>query len=105
MSFSLFSLPRKALLLAPMFFYTGLEQAILAGNYYEAFVTCVIGIENVGLVAMTFGIADAVASLVAGRAAKLTGQSGMIAIGIVIQAALLPLMLLKTPGPDERWLL
>jgi len=94
----------KALLLAPMFFYTGVEQGIFFGNFTASFVTCIVGIDGVGLIAMVFGVADAVACMVAGKAAKLTGQSGMLAIGVVIQAAFIPLMLFKTPSPDETYI-
>ena len=88
-----------------MFFYTGIEQAIFYGNFMAAFVTCAVGIDVVGLVGMICGVADAIASLVAGKAAKLTGQSGMLAIGILIQAVFLPVMLFKTPTADEKWIL
>ena len=70
-----------------------------------AFVTCIIGIDGVGLAGMVFGVADAVSSLIAGKVAKFTGQSGMLLIGVMIQAIMIPLLLFKTPTPDERWIL
>ena len=89
----------------PMFFYTGLEQAIFYSNFTLSFVTCLIGIDSVGLVAMAYGVADAVFSLVAGKVSKFTGQSGLMFMAVVIQAVLLLLLLFKTPKTDESWIM
>ncbi|XP_053393283.1 protein unc-93 homolog A-like isoform X2 [Mercenaria mercenaria] len=60
-------------LLIPLTMYSGFEAAFFAGDYTRSFISCSMGVWNVGYVMIAYGVADAACSLIIGRLVKYTG--------------------------------
>ncbi|VDK65715.1 unnamed protein product, partial [Onchocerca ochengi] len=86
----------KSLLLVPLTFFSGTEQAFIVGLYTKAYIGCGLGIGQIGFVMTAFGVADAICSLVFGPLMKLFGRMPLFVFGAVI-SMLVSLTLLIWP--------
>ncbi|CAH0715374.1 unnamed protein product, partial [Brenthis ino] len=91
------------LLLLPVIGYIGAEQAFMAADFTQAFVTCAYGVSNIGFVMICFGVFNALAAPVAGVVVKLTGRFPVMVTALILNLCLLTSMLLWRPDP-EQWL-
>lgn len=88
----------KTLLLIPLTLFNGIEQAFIVGVFTkvqlmtffgviycicQAYVGCGLGISQIGYVMTSFGIADAICSLVFGPLIKLFGRIPLFIFGAV----------------------
>lgn len=74
----------KPLLLIPLTVFNGIEQAFAVGLYTKAYAGCALGISEIGYVMASFGLADAICSLVFGPLIKLFGRMPLLMFGAVI---------------------
>uniref|UniRef100_A0A1I7V6N9 UNC93-like protein n=1 Tax=Loa loa TaxID=7209 RepID=A0A1I7V6N9_LOALO len=86
----------KSLLLVPLTFFSGVEQAFVVGLYTKAYIGCGLGIGQIGFMMTGFGVADAICSLVFGPLMKLFGRMPLFVFGAVI-SMLVSLTLLIWP--------
>lgn len=61
-------------LLIPMTVWIGMEQAFIGADFTQAYVSCALGIPQVGYVMICFGCVNAVCSLLFGSIMKYIGN-------------------------------
>ena len=49
---------RNQLLIIPLTLYSGFEQAYLGADFTKSFISCIKGIENVGVIMIVYGVSD-----------------------------------------------
>ncbi|CAC5397843.1 Protein unc-93 homolog A [Mytilus coruscus] len=67
------STPQK--LLTFLTIYSGIEQAFITGDFTKSYISCAIGIWNVGYVMICYGVVDAVCSFAFGRLVQIVGHA------------------------------
>lgn len=91
-------------LLIPLTIFSGLEQAFLWGDFTQAYVSCSWGIHRVGFVMITFGLADAVFSMLFGALIRKIGRLPIFLLGAVVNGALVAACFLWRPAPEQSFL-
>uniref|UniRef100_A0AC35TLD6 MFS domain-containing protein n=1 Tax=Rhabditophanes sp. KR3021 TaxID=114890 RepID=A0AC35TLD6_9BILA len=91
----------KVLLLVPLTIFNGFEQAFIVGLYTKAYVGCGLGISQIGFIMTSFGVADAVCSLVFGPLIKLFGRMPLFVFGAVINMLMIITLLMWPINPGD----
>ncbi|KAM3719977.1 putative potassium channel regulatory protein [Dirofilaria immitis] len=91
----------RSLLLVPLTFFSGAEQAFVVGLYTKAYIGCGLGIGQIGYVMTAFGVADAICSLVFGPLMKLFGRMPLFVFGAVISMLVSLTLLIWPLNPDD----
>ncbi|TMS35001.1 hypothetical protein L596_002488 [Steinernema carpocapsae] len=94
----------KTLLLIPLTIFTGIEQAFAVGLYTKAFIGCGLGISQIGFVMTSFGVADAVCSLVFGPLIKMFGRMPLFVFGAVINMLMIGTLWIWPLNPNDTGL-
>uniref|UniRef100_A0A1I7ZTL9 Potassium channel regulatory protein unc-93 n=1 Tax=Steinernema glaseri TaxID=37863 RepID=A0A1I7ZTL9_9BILA len=94
----------KPVLLIPLTIFTGIEQAFVVGLYTKAFIGCGLGISQIGFVMTSFGVADAVCSLVFGPLIKMFGRMPLFVFGAVINMLMIGTLLIWPLNPNDKGL-
>ncbi|EEC13648.1 potassium channel, putative [Ixodes scapularis] len=68
-----------------------------------AYVSCSLGIHNVGFVMITFGLTDAIFSMVFGSIIKVVGRIPIFVFGAMVNAAIIMLLYLWKSSPEEPY--
>ncbi|XP_014290351.1 UNC93-like protein isoform X2 [Halyomorpha halys] len=89
-------------LLIPITLWIGMEQAFIGADFTQAYVSCALGIPSVGYVMICFGVVNAICSLIFGTLMKYIGRFPIMALGAVVHAALVIILLHWRPHPDNR---
>ncbi|XP_012939457.2 protein unc-93 homolog A [Aplysia californica] len=97
----LFSSPTQMLLI-PLTIYSGVEQAFIGGDYTKSYISCSLGIWNVGYVMICYGVVDAICSILFGRLVKYVGHVPFFALAFVLHGGLQIAFLLWSPHRDDR---
>ncbi|XP_053380264.1 protein unc-93 homolog A-like [Mercenaria mercenaria] len=87
-------------LLIPLTIYSGVEAAFFAGDYTRSFISCSMGVWNVGYVMIAYGVADAACSLIIGRLVKYTGFLPWFILAFILHGGTLITLLMWKPNPD-----
>ncbi|XP_020826077.1 protein unc-93 homolog A-like [Phascolarctos cinereus] len=93
---------KRQCLLIPLTMYGGFEQAFISGDYTKSYVTCALGIHNVGFVMICFSGATSLCSLMFGKLSQYTGRKVLYAIGTTIQGSCMIFLLLWKPHPSQK---
>ncbi|XP_052062455.1 protein unc-93 homolog A-like isoform X2 [Mytilus californianus] len=75
-----YSRPQKMLTILTI--YSGIEVAFITGDYTKSYVSCALGIWNVGNVMICFGTVNAVCSFVFGRLVRVTGHTPLFVLAL-----------------------
>ena len=89
------------MLLVPITLYRGLESAFMGGEFTKSFVSCSLGIWNIGYVMICFGVANALFSVVSSRVAKYTGQAALFVFAFIVHGGLQVVLLYWEPSRDQ----
>lgn len=92
---------RYAICMVGLMFYSLLQAAFMFGEYNKAFVTCTIGIHNVGFIMMTLSSSSAIAAFVNGRIQKWTTRPPLLTIGFLFQFGVFMTLLSWKPTPAD----
>ncbi|XP_006882896.1 PREDICTED: protein unc-93 homolog A [Elephantulus edwardii] len=87
------------LVLLPL--YSGMQQGFLAGDYTKSYVTCALGIQFVGYVAICFAATDALCSLLYGKLSQYVGRVSIYVLGALVHLGCIVALLLWKPHPDQ----
>ncbi|KAL4235032.1 unc-93 A [Mactra antiquata] len=87
-------------LLIPLTLYSGLEQAFIAGDFTRSYISCSIGIWNVGFVMICYGVVDATCSFTFGRLVQYVGHIPFFILAYLVHMAAQITLLLWLPNPD-----
>lgn len=79
---------------------------MVENNFYlfillQAYVSCALGIHQIGYVMIVFGIVNAICSIIFGTLMKYTGRFVIIIFGTVIHMAIFTYLLFWRPHPDH----
>ncbi|CAG5123752.1 unnamed protein product [Candidula unifasciata] len=96
----LFSSPIQ-LMLIPMTIYSGVEQAFIGGDFTKAYISCTLGIWNLGFVMICYGVADAICSILFGRLVHYIGHIPFFILAFVTHGSLQIAFLYWVPSKDE----
>ncbi|XP_066260260.1 UNC93-like protein isoform X2 [Euwallacea similis] len=88
-------------LLIPITIYIGVEQAFISADFTQSYVSCALGVNNVGFVMICFGLVNAICSLLFGSAMKYVGRVPIMILGISVHAGVQIFLLLWKPHPDN----
>lgn len=97
----LFSNPIQMLLI-PMTVYSGVEQAFMGGDFTKAYISCTLGIWNLGYVMICYGVADAVCSILFGRLVHYVGHIPFFILAFVTHGSLQIAFLYWEPSRDQE---
>ncbi|KAL4240645.1 Protein unc-93 A [Mactra antiquata] len=88
-------------LLVPLTIYSGVQQAFVAGEFTRSFISCALGVWNVGYVMIAYGVADATCSLIIGRLVKHTGFIPWFVTVFLLHGGTMIAFLIWRPHPDH----
>lgn len=83
----LFSSPLQMMLI-PITIYSGVEQAFIGGDFTKAYISCTLGIWNLGYVMICYGVADALCSILFGRLVVYIGHIPFFVFAFITHGAL-----------------
>ncbi|XP_076262832.1 UNC93-like protein isoform X2 [Rhynchophorus ferrugineus] len=86
-------------LLIPITVYIGVEQAFISADFTQSYVSCALGVQNVGFVMICFGVVNAICSLLFGSVMKYVGRVPIMILGVCVHAGLQVWLLIWRPHP------
>ncbi|XP_071173784.1 protein unc-93 homolog A-like isoform X1 [Mytilus edulis] len=93
------SRPQKMLTILTI--YSGIEVAFITGDYTKSYVSCVLGIQNIGNVMICFGAVNAVCSFVFGRLVRVTGHTPLFVLAFITHGTTQIVLLFWKPHSDH----
>jgi predicted MFS family arabinose efflux permease len=69
--------------------------------FCQAYVSCALGISQIGYVMIVFGVVNAICSIIFGTIMKYTGRFVIIIFGIVVHMGIFNYLLFWRPHPDH----
>ncbi|XP_041375305.1 protein unc-93 homolog A-like isoform X2 [Gigantopelta aegis] len=93
------STPQK--LLIPLTIYSGVEQGFIGGTFTRAYVSCSLGIWNIGYIMIVYGVVDAICSFGFGRLVQYVGHIPFFVLAFLVHGACQITFLLWGPTPDQ----
>ncbi|KAK3761070.1 hypothetical protein RRG08_022474 [Elysia crispata] len=97
----LFTSPTQMLLI-PITVYSGIEQAFIQGDFTQSYISCTLGIWNLGYVMMCYGVVDAICSILFGRLVQYIGHIPFFVLAFLIHGGLQVFLLLWNPSKDQE---
>ncbi|KAI4492047.1 hypothetical protein M0802_010172 [Mischocyttarus mexicanus] len=91
-------------LLIPITVWIGMEQAFIGADFTQAYISCALGVHKVGYVMICFGVVNAGCSLLFGSLMKFVGRQPLMALGAIVHACLIVVLLLWKPHPDNPYI-
>ncbi|XP_063078386.1 protein unc-93 homolog A [Engraulis encrasicolus] len=92
---------KRLVMLIPLTMYSGFEQSFLSGEYTKNYITCALGIHNVGFAMIAFGATNSLSSFAFGRLAKYTGRIALFGFAALINLSCIIALLFWRPHPDQ----
>lgn len=71
---------------------------------FQAYISCALGIHRVGYVMICFGVVNAGCSLLFGSLMKFVGRQPLMALGAIVHASLVVVLLMWKPHPDNPYI-
>ncbi|BFZ19852.1 hypothetical protein BsWGS_22891 [Bradybaena similaris] len=90
------------LMLIPITIYSGLEQAFFAGDFTKAYISCTLGIWNVGYIMICYGVADAICSILFGRLVQYVGHIPFFILAFITHGSLQISFLYWEPHSEDK---
>jgi predicted MFS family arabinose efflux permease len=91
------------LLVIPLTLWSGVEQGFFGADYTAGYVSCVLGVHNVGWVLITYGVCDAICSVSFGAVIKYTGRVPIFLLGAAINLVVVIIFFEWTPNADQAY--
>ncbi|XP_070169963.1 UNC93-like protein [Polyergus mexicanus] len=91
-------------LLIPITVWIGMEQAFIGADFTQAYISCALGVHRVGYVMICFGVVNAGCSLLFGSLMKFVGRQPLMALGAIVHACLVVVLLMWKPHPDNPYI-
>ncbi|XP_077503852.1 protein unc-93 homolog A-like [Amblyomma americanum] len=90
-------------LIIPLTIYSGMQQAFFSGDFTQAYISCAWGVQFVGFVMISYGLADACCSMTFGFLVKRVGRVPIVLLAALLNAGVMILMLTWRPRPSEAY--
>ncbi|XP_046559343.1 protein unc-93 homolog A-like [Haliotis rubra] len=91
----------KCVLLIPLVMFVGLEQGFMFGDFTKSYVSCTLGVHNIGPILICFGAVSAVGSVVIGYIAEHIKRFLFITAGATFNVGLLIVLWLWKPQAGD----
>lgn len=65
--------------------FIGMEQAFIGAEFTQAYVSCALGIHQIGYVMICFGVVNAICSIIFGSIMKYIGRIPIILLGNILK--------------------
>jgi len=91
------------ILIVPLTVWSGMEQGFFFSDFTAGYVTCTIGVHNVGWVLITYGVFDAICSISFGVLIKYTGRVPIFVGGALINIVVIAVFFNWTPNPHQAY--
>lgn len=91
-------------LLVVLTMYSGVEQAFIAGDFTKSYVSCTIGIWNVGYVMICYGVIDAICSFSFGRLVEYVGHIPFFALAFFVHGGTQIALLVWKPQQEPVYI-
>ncbi|XP_055389960.1 UNC93-like protein [Condylostylus longicornis] len=88
-------------LLIPITVFIGMEQAFIGADFTQAFVSCALGVHQIGYVMICFGVVNAICSILFGSIMKYIGRIPIITLGAIVHFTIITVMLFWRPHPSQ----
>ncbi|XP_037938332.1 UNC93-like protein [Teleopsis dalmanni] len=88
-------------LLIPITVFIGMEQAFIGADFTQAYVSCALGIHQIGFVMICFGVVNAICSILFGSVMKYIGRTPIIVLGAIVHFTLITVELFWHPNPSN----
>lgn len=69
----------------------------------QAYISCALGVHRVGYVMICFGVVNAGCSLLFGSLMKFVGRQPLMALGAIVHASLVVVLLMWKPHPENPY--
>ena len=89
-------------LLVPLTLYRGMEAAFIGADYTKAFISCSLGVWNVGYVMICYGFMTAASSFIFGRLVKFVGNAPFFVLAFLVHGGMLITFLFWKPSKDQE---
>lgn len=70
---------------------------------FQAYISCALGVHRVGYVMICFGVVNAGCSLLFGSLMKFVGRQPLMALGAIVHASLVVVLLMWKPHPENPY--
>lgn len=87
-------------LLIPITVFIGMEQAFIGADFTQSYISCALGVSQVGYVMICFGCVNAICSILFGSIMKYIGRAPIMGLGVLVHTGLQSWMLIWRPHPD-----
>ncbi|XP_071087105.1 protein unc-93 homolog A-like [Haliotis cracherodii] len=94
---------RYQILLVPLTVYSGIEQALIGGDFTRSFITCTLGIHYVGYIMICYGVVDAFCSFLFGQLVKSVGHIPFFVLAFVLHGSCQIVFLLWDPDSNSLY--
>ncbi|KAL3858703.1 hypothetical protein ACJMK2_008964 [Sinanodonta woodiana] len=91
-------------LIIPLTIYSGIEQAYITGDFTVSYISCALGVWNVGFVMICCGVADAACSFIFGRLVQYVGHIPFFILAFIVHGGCQITMLQWQPDPDAVYI-
>ncbi|XP_055524323.1 UNC93-like protein [Wyeomyia smithii] len=81
--------------------FIGMEQAFIGAEFTQAYVSCALGIHQIGYVMICFGVVNAICSIIFGSIMKYIGRIVIILLGALVHGGVIIYCLFWKPHPDH----
>lgn len=82
--------------------FVGMEQAFSSAEFTQAFVSCALGVGNVGFVMISFGVANCSSAMAFGYLIEYLGRLPIFCFGIVLHAGLIITATIWNANPEQE---
>ena len=91
------------ILIIPLTFWSGVEQGFFLSDYTAGYVSCVLGVHNVGWVLITYGVLDAICSVSFGAIIKHVGRAPIFLFGAAVNLVVVIIFFEWSPNTDQTY--
>ncbi|KAL5261805.1 hypothetical protein ACHWQZ_G007490 [Mnemiopsis leidyi] len=101
-TFSHFAKNKYQMLIMPLTIWSGLEQGWFGASFTAAYITCPIGVHNIGYIIIVYASTDAIFSFLFGWILKRIGRIPVFTMAAVFNMAVMIILLKWTPTVEHK---
>ncbi|XP_063688140.1 protein unc-93 homolog A-like isoform X2 [Bolinopsis microptera] len=101
-TFSHFAKNKYQMLIMPITIWSGLEQGWFGASFTAAFITCPIGVHNIGYIIIVYASTDAICSFLFGWILKRIGRIPVFLMAAVFNMSVILILLHWTPTVEHK---
>ena len=96
---------KNQLLIIPLTLWSGFEQAFFSADFTKSFISCVKGVNYVGIILICYGVTDAIGSYLFGYVIKYIGRIPCFIMAAIFNYTSIFIMIFWVPNTDSSYIL